>query len=98
MLEREVLVPYFFMDKKGEKNMLTYSKILNKYYDSDSGNVIYLTNLEQVYKYLNASEEVAENLVDILYSGTRKDCLVFVFKKTPIMKELYRKWNAHELN
>ena len=24
--------------------------------------------------------------------------LVFVFKKTPEIKELYRKWNAHELN
>ena len=77
--------------------MKKYSKILDKFYDSDEDNLIYITNFEQVYKYLNASEEVASNLVDILYSGTRKDCLVFVFKKTPIMKELYRKWNAHEL-
>ena len=76
--------------------MRTYSKLLNKYYDSES--VIYITNFQQVYKYLNASEEVAENLVDILYSGTRKDCLVFVFNKTPIMQELYKKWQAHELN
>jgi hypothetical protein len=77
--------------------MLVYSKILNKYYDSDKGNLIYMTNFEQVYKYLNASDEVASNLVDILYAGTRKDCLTFVFKKTPLMRELYRKWNAHEL-
>lgn len=76
--------------------MKTYSKLLNKYYDSES--VIYISNFQQVYKYLNASDEVAENLVDILYSGTRKDCLVFVFNKTPIMQELYRKWQAHELN
>ena len=76
--------------------MQTYSRLLNRYYDID--NVIYLTNFQQVYKYLNASEEVADNLVDILYSGTRKDCLVFVFKKAPIMQELYRKWNAHELD
>lgn len=76
--------------------MQQYSKLLNRYYDSD--NVIYISNFQQVYKYLNASEEVSEYLVDILYSGTRKDCLVFVFKKAPIMQELYRKWQAHELN
>ena len=83
------------MYKKEKEDMRTYSKLLNKYYDSD--NVIHITNFQQVYKYLNASEEVAENLVDVLYSGTRKDCLVFVFNKTPLMQELYRKWNAHEL-
>ena len=76
--------------------MLTYSRLFGKYYDPDK--VLYLTNFQQVYRYLNASEEVAENLVDILYSGTRKDCLVFVFNKTPIMQELYRKWQSHELN
>lgn len=76
--------------------MKTYSTVLNKYYDPD--NVVYICNLQQVYKYLNASEEVAKNLVDILYSGTRRDCLVFVFQKTPIIQELYKKWQAHELN
>ena len=76
--------------------MKTYSRLLNKYYDPDSA--IYISNFQQVYRYLNASEEVVENLVDILYEGTRKDCLVFVFKKTPIMKELYLKWQAHELH
>ncbi len=76
--------------------MQKYSKLLNKYYDPDKA--IHISNFQQVYKYLNASEEVAENLVDILYSGTRKDCLVFVFNKTPIMQELYQKWQNHELN
>lgn len=76
--------------------MLVFSKLLNRYYDSD--NVAYLTNLCQVYKYLNASEEVASDLVDILYSGTRKDCLVFVFNKSPLIKELYEKWKNHELD
>lgn len=76
--------------------MQKYSKLLNKYYDPDSA--IYISNFQQVYKYLNASEDVADNLVDILYTGTRKDCLVFVFNKTPTMQELYRKWQAHELN
>lgn len=76
--------------------MRAYSKLLNKSYDTDK--VAYITNFQQVYKYLNASEEVADSLVDILYSGTRKDCLVFVFEKTPLIQELYRKWQAHELN
>ena len=55
-------------------------------------------NTQQVYKYFNASDEAINYLVDILYSGTRKDCLVFVFEKSPLIKELYRKWNSHELN
>lgn len=76
--------------------MNTYSRMFNKYYDSD--NVVYVTNFQQVYKYLNASEEVANDLVDILYSGTRKDCLVFVFNKSKLIKELYRKWQNHELD
>ena len=76
--------------------MNTYSRMFNKFYDSDK--VVYVTNFQQVYKYLNASEEVANDLVDILYSGTRKDCLVFVFNKSPLIKELYKKWQAHELN
>lgn len=75
--------------------MQVHSRLLNKTYNADS--VAYISNLQQVYKYLNASETVADSLVDILYSGTRKDCLVFVFEKTPEVQELYRKWNAHEL-
>ena len=77
--------------------MREYSRLFNRWYEVDDGNVIYITNLKQVYKYLNASEEVADNLLDIKYSGTRKDCFVFVFKKTPLMQELYKKWQAHEL-
>lgn len=72
------------------------SKLFNKFYDPDK--VAYISNFQQVYKYLNASEEAVDDLVDILYSGTRKDCLVFVFRKTPLIQELYRKWQAHELN
>ena len=77
--------------------MRVYSRLLNKYYDPDKESVVYITNFKQVYQYLNASEEVADSLVDILYSGTRKDCLVFVFKKTPLIKELYKKWQDHDL-
>lgn len=75
--------------------MTTYSKILRKYYDNS--NVIYISNMIQAYKYLNSSEEVVNDLVDIIYSGNRKDCLVFVFNRTPLIKELYTKWQSHEL-
>lgn len=78
--------------------MQTYSRLLNKYYDPANESVVYLTNFQQIFKYLNASEEVADDLLDILYTGTRKDCLVFVFRKSPIIKELYKKWQNHELD
>ena len=77
--------------------MRTYSKILNKWYDADDGNVVYVTNMLQAQRYLK--NDAVEELVDILYTGTRRDdSLVFVFKKTPLIKELYKKWQAHELN
>ena len=76
--------------------MMTYSKLLNKYYNSEDGSVIYITNMVQCSKFLNNG--AVEDLVDILYSGTKRpDTLVFVFNKSPLVKELYRKWNAHEL-
>lgn len=74
--------------------MMTYSKILGKYYDSD--NVVYITSMLQCQRYLNNG--AAEDLTDILYSGTKRDdTLVFVFRKSPLIKELYKKWQAHEL-
>lgn len=77
--------------------MRVYSQILRKYYDADDGNVVYVTNILQVQRYLKNG--ASEDLVDILFTDTkREDSLVFVFKKTQRIKELYRKWNAHELN
>lgn len=77
--------------------MLTYSKLLGKYYDADNGSVVYVANVVQAARYLKNGAQ--KFLVDILYDGVkREDTLVFVFKKTPEIKELYRKWNAHELN
>lgn len=74
---------------------MAYSRILNKHYDPSNGSVLYLSNMQQVYKYLNAGAEV--DLVDILYTDTKKDCLVFVFKKTQLVADLYAKWQNHEL-
>jgi len=88
-------VPYFFYGTKGENKMKTYSKLLGRYYDNE--NVVYLVNMLQVARYMKNGAH--EFLVDILYDGVkREDTLVFVFEKTPLIKELYCKWNAHELN
>ena len=74
--------------------MRVYSRLLNRYYDSD--NVVYLVNWLQVAKYMKNGGE--EFLVDILCDKAKKeDTLVFVFEKSPLIKELYRKWNNHEL-
>ena len=74
---------------------MAYSKLLNKQYDPSNNSVIYLTNMVQCYKYLQNGAE--SELVDILYTDTKKDCLVFVFKKSPLINELYKKWQDHEL-
>ena len=77
--------------------MIAYSRLLNKYYDADNSNVVYIANMVQCAKFLKNG--ASEDLVDILYENTRRDnSLVFVFKKTPLIKELYRKWQAHELD
>ena len=77
--------------------MKKYSVILNKWYDADPRDLVYVTNFVQCSKYLNNGGVV--DLCDIMYSGTeRPDTIVFVFKKTPLIKELYRKWQNHELN
>lgn len=74
--------------------MTKFSNLLHKYYDTD--NVVNLTNMLQVQRYLKNG--AAEELVDILFTDTRReDALVFVFLKTPKIKELYNKWQAHEL-
>ena len=76
-------------------NMITYSRLLNRTYDSD--NAVYIVNMLQVARYMKHGAE--EFLVDILCDKAKKeDTLVFVFEKSPLIKELYRKWNAHELN
>lgn len=73
-----------------------YSNLLHKHYDPSNSNVVYLSNVLQVAKYLQNG--ASEFLVDILYDGVkRENTLVFVFLKTPEVQELYRKWMAHEL-
>lgn len=60
-------------------------------YQTDS--VAYITNMKQSYLYLRNGA----NLLDILYFNTKADSLVFVFEKNDDLRELYKKWNNHEL-
>lgn len=72
--------------------MKVTSKITGKEY-SPGLNVVYLSNMRQAQLYMRNGAE----LLDILYTQTKNDALVFVFSKSET-RELYEKWNAHELN
>lgn len=74
---------------------MAYSSLLHKHYNPSNGSVVYICNMIQCYKYLQNGAE--NDLVDILYTDTKKDCLVFVFNKSPLINELYKKWQSHEL-
>ena len=67
--------------------MKIVSKITGKTY-SPGINVVYLSNMKQAQLYMRNGAE----LLDILYYNTKNDALVFVFSR-----DLYEKWNAHEL-
>lgn len=71
------------------------SKFTGKEYNPDNSSVIYVANIVQAQKYLQNGGE--DDFVDILYTNTKNDCLVFVFRKSPSIKKLYELWNNHEL-
>ena len=74
---------------------MAYSKLLNKYYDPSNNSVTYLSNMKQAYLYLRNGAQ--DDLVDILFTDTKNDCLVFVFRRSEKTKELFKLWNDHEL-
>ena len=71
------------------------SKFTGKEYNPDNSSVIYVANIVQAQKYLQNGAE--DDFVDILYTNTKNDCLVFGFRKSPSIKKLYELWNNHEL-
>ena len=71
------------------------SKFTGKEYNPDNSSVIYVANIVQAQKYLQNGAE--DDFVDILYTNTKNNCLVFVFRKSPSIKKLYELWNNHEL-
>ncbi len=56
----------------------------------------FITNPYQALLYLKNGASC--DLCDVLWSSERRpDCLVFVFKKTELIKRLYAEWNTHKL-
>lgn len=72
------------------------SEITGKMYNPDNSSSLYISNIQQVYKFLRNG--AADLLVDLLYTNTKNDCIVYVFKKCPRLCDLLTKWNNHELS
>lgn len=70
----------------------TYSELFNQYYEMEDVRLI--PNMQQNYKYLN-SGKATNQLVDIICGTDNK--LVFVWKKSEVMNELYDLWCRREL-
>lgn len=71
--------------------MINFSRLRNCYYDDND--VIYIVNMKQNYKYINAG--IIDELIDVI--NGKDDKLVLVWKKSERLKELYTLWNKHEL-
>ena len=67
------------------------SKVTGKNYFPGIG-VVYISNMRQAQLYLKNGAE----LIDVLYTNTKNDALVFVFGRDET-RDLYEKWNRHEL-
>ena len=73
--------------------MREYSDIFNTYYDSED--VRYIPNMQQNYKYLSSPLSQGQ-LVDIICGNENR--IVFVWKKSKEMNELYKMWCNRELS
>ena len=72
--------------------MREYSDIFNTYYDSED--VRYIPNMQQNYKYLISPLSHGQ-LVDIICGNENR--IVFVWKRSKEMNELYRLWCDRKL-
>lgn len=84
-------VPYF-LRKGNNKNIKEYSDLFQSYYESED--VRYIPNMAQNYKYLNSDKSNGQ-LVDVICGNDNK--IVFVWKKSKQMDELYRLWCERKL-
>ena len=72
--------------------MREYSDIFNTEYDSEE--VRYIPNMQQNYKYLSSPLSYGQ-LVDIICGNENR--IVFVWKRSKEMNELYRLWCDRKL-
>ena len=72
--------------------MREYSDIFNTYYDSEE--VRYIPNMQQNHKYLSSPLSHGQ-LVDLICGNENR--IVFVWKRSKEMNELYRLWCDRKL-
>lgn len=72
--------------------MKEYSDLFQSYYESED--VRYIPNMTQNYKYLNSDKSNGQ-LIDIICGNDNK--IVFVWKKSQQMNELYKLWCERKL-
>lgn len=72
------------------------SKLTGKEYEPSNSTVLWLKNCQQVATYIYYDADIFDDLLDVI-STTKNDKLelVWVFKKSPRLKELYKMWNEH---
>lgn len=85
-------IPIFYDNRRGCENIKVQSDLLKTEYEMEEVRLI--PNMQQNYKYLNSGKANGQ-LVDVICGEENK--LVFVWKKSKIMDELYHLWCKHEL-
>ena len=81
-----------FFTIKAVKIIIQYSDLFHATYNDED--VRYIPNMQQNYKYLNSAKSNGQ-LVDIICGNENK--IVFVWKKSKEMDELYRLWCDRKL-
>ena len=85
------LYTLFFYDK--EVNIIKqYSNLFHMTYEDEE--VRYIPNMQQNYKYLNSTKSQGQ-LVDIICGNENR--IVFVWRKSKEMDELYKLWCERKL-
>ena len=72
------------------------SSLTGREYEPSNSSILWISNCQQVATYLFYDENLFEDLIDVI--STRRNNkveLVWVFAKTPRLKELYKMWNEH---
>lgn len=69
-----------------------YSDLFHAYYNTEE--VRFIPNMQQNYKYLSSPLSSGQ-LVDVICGNENR--IVFVWKKSKEMNELYKKWCEHTL-
>ena len=70
------------------------SRLTGREYEPSNGQILWLSNCQQVATYLYYDANIIDDLLDVI--STKKNNkveLVWVFAKTQRLKDLYKMWN-----